>query len=666
MSLKHRKTKKQKRLGPPGSDLSIMLPSDLTNPMKGKDFFKFVNGRWLHTVNVPPYISSYGVSEELERSIQKRVSSIVNNCIIKSKQTEKQATYDKQIEVAVGLVAQSALNAKIQKKSVKTLDTLLSNLRCIRNPDDVARTMGEFAKYKIQGVFWLFSQYENQNHTNYTYTIGIGRVGLPDLSYYKKTAPGKSKTLLKYANLLQTVGKMFDIENLSSIVPLEELLAAAIQKSLTEKSFSMKGSELQTQFSHIPFDSLFDAVGLEGWKTQLFFVDARNWLETLEKMFEYLPIDTWKLLFATEAILHFLPYLPPPFDDLHFSFFRKWLRGQTSKIPQKDLTLLLLQEWMTPFLSKLYVNRFGEAEIKRETGRFVEELVDVAKHRLQETEWLQPATRKEAVEKVQKMILSIGYPDTFAKLEIPTVKSDNLLENLLQLGAWQTSYEISRLGEKRKNQKDWDQPVFAVNAYYYSQSNEMVIPLGSLYWPFYSSTANLGWNYGGLGCILAHEMTHAFDKEGKEYDPDGFPKKWWTPSDNRAYNKKTKSLIQLFSQQTILNHPVSGSLTLSENIADLGGMAIALNALTKRLEKENVSEDERKKAYQQFFLSYAVSWRVKEKPEKTLQSLFLDHHAPPSLRVNLIVSQFDEWYSAFDIQESDPMFLPPEKRIRIF
>jgi putative endopeptidase len=240
------------------------------------------------------------------------------------------------------------------------------------------------------------------------------------------------------------------------------------------------------------------------------------------------------------------------------------------------------------------------------------------------------------------------------------------LENLLQLGAWQTAYEISRLGEKRVNQKDWDEPVFAVNAYYYTQSNEMVIPLGSLYWPFYSSTAPLGWNYGGLGCILAHESTHAFDKEGKEYDPDGFPKKWWTPSDNRAYNKKTKSLIQLFSSQKILDNAVSGSLTLSENIADLGGMAIALDALRKHLEQHKVSEEDCKKAYQQFFLSYAVSWRVKEKPEKTLQSLFLDHHAPPSLRVNLIVSQFDEWYKAFDILETDPMYIPPEKRIRIF
>lgn len=666
MSLKHRQTKKRKRLSPPGSDLLMSLPPDLTNPLKGKDFFRFVNGRWLHTVNVPPYISSYGVSEELERSIQKRLSGIVNSCIAKSKLSEEPSTYDKQIERAVGLVAQSALNAKIQHKSVKSLKNLLANLRCIRDETDIARTMGEFAKYKIQGIFWLFGQYENQNHTNYTYTIGIGRVGLPDLSYYKKTAPGKSKTLLKYANLLQTAGKLLEIDNLSTIIPVEELLAGAIQKSLTEKSLQMKGSDLEKEFPKIPFKTIFETVGINSWKTQCFFVDARNWLETIEKLFRYLPIESWKLLFATQAILHFLPYLPPPFDDLHFSFFRKWLRGQTQKIPQKDLTIVLLQDWMTPFLSKLYVNAFGEPEIKRETGRFVQDLIDVAKHRLQETEWLQPSTRKQAVEKVQRMILSIGYPDTFAKLPVPTVKSDNLLENILKLGEWQTSYEVSRLGEKRSSQKDWDEPVFAVNAYYYSQSNEMVIPLGSLYWPFYSSTAKLGWNHGGLGCILGHEMTHAFDKEGKEYDPDGFPKKWWTPSDNRAYNKKTKSLVQLYSQQTILDHPVSGSLTLSENIADLGGMAIALNALTKRMEKEHVNDDDRKKAYQQFFLSYAVSWRVKEKPEKTLQSLFLDHHAPPSLRVNLIVSQFDEWYTAFDIQESDPMFIPPEKRIRIF
>ena len=639
----------------------MLLPSNLENPLKGKDFFQFVNGKWLHTVRVPPHISSFGVSEELEQSIEKTLDKIVKVCIEKSKQPRKRS-----IEEAVGLVAQSALNRKVQKQSVQTLQSLLLDLRCMRNKEDVARMMGEMAKYKIPGIFWLFGQYENQNKTEYTLTIGIGRVGLPDLSYYKKTAPGKGKTLLQYANLLQTVGKLFGIENLSNVIALEELLAGAIQKSLTEKSIQRKGSELEKEFPKIPFDILFETVGYKSWKTDLFFVDAKNWLEVIQKLFLYLPLDSWKLLFATEILLHFLPYLPPPYDDLHFSFYHKRLRGQTEKVPQKNLTLQILEQWMTPFLSKLYVDLMGNSSEKREIRRLADDLLSSANHRIQTTEWLEASTRREAIEKVKKMIVSIGYPDEFATLPVPTVTADNLLQNLLQLGSWQTAYELSRVGEKRQKQKDGDEPVFAVNAYYYSQSNEMVIPLGSLYWPFYSSTAPLGWNYGGLGCIVAHEMTHAFDKEGKEYDPDGFPKKWWTPADNRAYNKKTKRLVELFNEQTVLNHPVSGSLTLSENIADLGGMAIALETLNTYLETHKVSEEEKIKAYQQFFLSYAVSWRVKEKPEKTLQSLFLDHHAPPRLRVNLIVSQFDEWYKAFAIKESDPLFIAPEKRIRIF
>ena len=667
MSLKNKhkrnKTQKMKHLTP-GSEIPMMLPSDLENSLKGKDFFKFVNGKWLNSVHVPPYISSYGVSEELEQAIQKALRSIVQTCVRKTELDPK--SYSQEICVAVGKLAKSALNPHVQKNSVKSLQILLSDLRCIRDKQDVARMMGELARYKIPGLLWLFGQYENQNKTEFTYTLGVGCVGLPDISYYQKKAPGKSKTLLNYANVLQTVGKHFSIDNLSSVIPLEEMLAGAIEKSLTEKSKTMKGSQLEKEFSDIPFEALFETYGFKNWRTQLFFVDSHNWLETIEKMFRYLPLDSWKLLFATELFLHFLPYLPPPYDDIYFGFFHKRLRGQTEKIPQKELTLFTITDWMTPFISRLYVEEFGEPSIKRNTGLLVKELVEAAKNRLENTNWLADATRKKAIEKVEKMLVSVGYPDTFAKLPVPTAKSDNLLENLLSLGGWQTNYEISRLGEKRKEQKDWDQPIFAVNAYYYSQSNEMVIPLGSLYWPFYSPTAPLGWNYGGLGCILAHEMTHAFDKEGKEYDPDGFPKKWWTPSDNRAYNKKTKSLIQLFSSQKILNHPVSGSLTLSENIADLGGMAIALDALLNYLDSHKISEEERKKAYQQFFISYAVSWRVKEKPEKTLQALFLDHHAPPSLRVNLIVSQFDEWYSAFDITEKDPMFIPPGERIRIF
>jgi predicted metalloendopeptidase len=166
--------------------------------------------------------------------------------------------------------------------------------------------------------------------------------------------------------------------------------------------------------------------------------------------------------------------------------------------------------------------------------------------------------------------------------------------------------------------------------------------------------------------VLCHEITHAFDKEGKEYDPQGFQKRWWTRSDNRNYNKQTKALIQLYSKQRLYGFPVSGKKTVSENIADIGGMGIALDALAKKLDSLKLTAEERKQAYREFFISYAVSWRFKDKKKKRIQALIMDKHAPPFLRVNLVVSQFQEWYDAFDIQPGDTLYLPPEKRISIF
>ena len=194
----------------------------------------------------------------------------------------------------------------------------------------------------------------------------------------------------------------------------------------------------------------------------------------------------------------------------------------------------------------------------------------------------------------------------------------------------------------------------------------MVIPAGILQDPFYDEHRSIAWNLGAIGCVLSHEMTHGFDKEGKEYDPAGFQKRWWTRTDNRNYNLQTKALIELYSKQRISGFPVSGKRTLSENIADLGGMGIALDALHKKLDSIKLTGDERKQMYRDFFTGYATSWRMKDKKKKRIQALIMDRHAPPVLRVNLIVSQFQEWYDAFDVKEGDDLYTPPEKRIRIF
>ena len=663
---RQRQTRKNKQQS--GSvSLTIALPPPLDNNIAGKDFFRYVNAKWLDSVHVPPYISSYGISEEVEEIIKLQIQTIVNGCI---QQSKKPLTTDeneiKKIKRSIGELAQSALSISKQENSIKSLKKILQSFHCLRDMNDVAMTMGELARYKVKGLVWMYGQYENKRNTEYTYTLGVGSVGLPDISYYKKTAPGKGRTLEQYANMLHKVGELLDIPDLSLILSLESVLANAIRTSFGDDEIEVKGANLASHYPEIPFEHFFEGLQLDGWKQQTFFVDSQSWMRTIQKLFRFLPIETWRLLFSVEVILHFLPYLPSPYNDIHFRFFRHTLRGQTERAPVKQVTLNAINDYMTPFISYLYVKEIVPNDLKHSAKIFVDGLLKAAEKRLENIEWLQPATRRLAVEKVAKMNASVAYPDSFEKHTVPKLTVDNLFENLLKLGEWQTKYEMNRLGQKRSNQKDWEEPVFAVNAYYYSEGNEIIIPSGSLYYPFFDKKLPLGWNYGGLGCVLGHEMTHAFDKDGKDFNPDGFEKKWWTSADNRGYNKRTKALVELFDKQKVLGHPVSGTLTLSENIADLGGLAISLDALTHALDSKGVSNEKKKEVYREFFISYAVSWRVKEKPANILQGLFLDYHAPPPLRVNLVVSQFQEWYDAFDIKTTDPMYISPEQRIRIF
>lgn len=670
----HASSLKHKRKIPPKKTrkvprLKVVVPplNHSTRHPPGTDFFNFVNGQWIRSVHVPPYISSYGISEEVEEGIDRQFNSLIKDCVEISKLAEiPSEPYLQKVERFLGNLSHSALNTADQQNSIKSIKKVIQRLDCMRDHNDIAKTMGEISRYKVHGLFWMYGQYSNRRATRYTITIGIGSIGLPDISYYKKTAPGKSRSLLQYSVMLRKISELLDISDMSTVIPIETILANTIEACIGEEDSMMKGSTLLQEYPDIPWESFFEGMGIENWKNVEFTVDSKRWLRAIQKLFRFMSLDQWRLLFSTQIVLHLLRFLPPPYDDIHFEFFRKRFRGQTEKTPQKLLTLDVLDDWATPFISRVYVERLFDKSIKKDAVDFVGELKEAAKQRVLQTEWLQLETRKAASEKIESMMSSVGFPDKFEVLPIPKINPHNLIENILLLGEWRTDYEFNREGEKRVNQRDWDDAVFSVNAYYYEQANEIVIPAGQLYWPFYKTDAPLGWNYGALGCILGHEMTHAFDVNGKEFDPQGQRKKWWSRADNRAYNRRTQQLVTLFNKQKVLGHPVNGTLTLSENISDLGGMAIALDGLLIKLNKMNVSEAQRKEAYRQFFIAYAVSWRVKEKPAKVIQSLFLDRHAPTPLRVNLIVSQFQEWYDAFDIQPSDKAYIPLDERIRIF
>jgi hypothetical protein len=233
------------------------------------------------------------------------------------------------------------------------------------------------------------------------------------------------------------------------------------------------------------------------------------------------------------------------------------------------------------------------------------------------------------------------------------------------MGEESTHSFYTRLGHRYKV---WEEGIYRVNAYYFNENNEIMIPYGTCIEPFYiNSKDSLCYNYGGLGSIIGHELCHGFDEEGKDYNEKGEKKSWWTRSDNTAYNHKTKDLIHLYSKQIVEGKHVDGEKTLSENIADLAGLGISLQALKDSMVMRGVVDmRDVKEEYKKFFISFATSWRTKYRHEKLKSSLGIDNHSPAFLRVNLVVSQFDEWYEAFDIHSDSKLYVAPMNRIRIF
>ena len=649
--MKYQKTRKHKSHG------------GIQNDLCSSDFYQCVNQSWLRSVHVPPYKAAFGVSEEIEQGIEKQLFSIALEC----QQTFRSTQSTQTLPGMIGGLVESVLKTAVQPKNIQALQFHIGRLGCIQTKEDVGKVMGEFCRAHIGTLLRIEGTYLDAQDGKYCLQIRRGTIGLPDKLYYEDDSPGRKQTLHFYKDYLQKVCTRLGLPSVDPAVDAEKKLAPYIlMKKVNETETIKNGSTLEKTYRHIPWKEIFGGFGVNDWKQRVFEIESSEWLSIVNHLFKEEEIAFWQTLFRLELTHHCVAYLPPPFDDYHYEFYRKRLRGQAQKLPQKYLMLEVLAEYATPFLSKLYKENYLSSKFREKTYQFAKEIQEAAIHRLESVEWLQPKTRKAAQEKVKGMLLSIAYPDSFAISPLPTINPDCLIENILSLGIWKTDQEIARLGSTRKNQKGWEDPIFAVNGYYYAENNELIIPAGSLLPPFYQDSKPLGWNYGGLGVIMGHEITHAFDEEGKEYDPEGYRKSWWTSEDKQKFTERTKDIIKVYSKQKVLGHSVDGESTLSENIADLGGLAIALDALNLELETRKVNLGERKEAYRQFFISYAVSWRIKEKPEKQKQGLLVDRHAPTPLRVNLIVSQFQEWYDAFDVKEGSRMYVNPKKRLQIF
>lgn len=641
-----------------GSRSSTPSMDRSTNP--GVDFYKYVNKEWQAHIHLPPYYDSFGVSEEIEEEVR---DSLLHSI-------EKQRREDPTDPVS--MIATSFLHTKSQHNSVVDLQRILNTFDCISDTANVAHSIGALNKIQTSAPISLVVANNAYNVNKCCVYLYEPSLGIPK-QYYDSESRRRNPIMTHYIQLLTALGKRMNIESLESVVAIESemlhVLSEDDELSNIEFIHNLNTyTELCKKYKNIPWGNIMKGWGASEkvYKHACFIVTNPRYFSKLNKMFRDADLETWRTWMRAMTLLSFVEYLPPPFDDMHFELYGRALKGNTEKLPQKFLTLSVLQRYATQDLSKMFVKYDVHTKTKTLATRLVKELLHATLERLDALDWMSIHTKKGAIQKVKSMKFQVAYPDIWdSETEGVAIDPERPLLNIVNLATQDTMHVIDNLAHNRckRTETHWDDGAFEVNAYYYPEGNRIVIPAGILRAPFFDVDRSDAWNLGGIGSVIGHEITHGFDADGRMYDAHGEYASWWTTRDTHTFNILTQKVIDLFDDVEYMGGSVNGTLTLSENLADLGGVAIALQALNNTL---STNAAERKKAYTEFFTSYAVSWRTKDRAKKAKDSLLSDSHAPAQLRVNLVVKQFQEFYEAFGIGPDDEGWVPPEKRIRLW
>lgn len=620
------------------------------------DFYMYVNAHWQKTVKMPSYEDDFGISEEIEHELR----GVLNNALEKHMVANPSS--------GLSHLAKSFLDSSVQENSVHELIHLLNTLDCINSPESFAAAAGYLNNIQCRAPFSFVvnsDYYDSKKCCVYVYE---GTLGMPSKSNYASNT--SNKIINYYRQFLTRLGKLLLVTDLENALTFESGLIPYISNAgeLSDVEYTYNPctiAELEHKYPNIDWRTALLKWGL---KSELvahtkYVITNIKYITHINKLIKGGDYNTLILWMKSAIIINFLKYLPPPYDDIHYEFFGKALRGVDKKLPQRNLTLQVLMKFTPQDLSRIFVDCEVPEQVKHMATRYIKLLKSATLRRIQNLKWMEPSTRSAALKKAAEMRFQVAYPSKWesetAHLEIDSRRP---LNNLLLLSSADTKKMINDLVHLTcmKRPSKWRDGAFEVNAYYYPEGNMMVVPAGILRPPFFDISRSDGWNLGSIGVAISHEITHGFDDDGRVFDADGNYKDWWTSGDERRYRAMSRAVIKLFDGLKYMGGKVNGKLTLNENLADLGGMSIALEALNSILPAD---ESIRAAAYRDFFIGFAVSWRQKDRLKKARQALLLDVHAPPYYRVNMTVRQFEEFYIAFGIKSSDAGYIPVEDRI---
>src|SRR6266487_3461367 len=640
----------------------------------GDDFFLFANGNWIKQTEIPPEYSRWGAFNELIE----RNNDALHTIAEKASQTQVDPKLAPETQKVGDYYASGMDEQAIEAMRTKPLQAELNRIDVIKDRQDL---LAEIAHLHSIGVNAFFNFGAGQDAKDSTRDIAQavqGGLGMPDRDYYTKQDPdmkGKREKYIAHLTKMLTLlgepaGKA--AKDAKKIMALETKLAEAsrtrVQLRDPIKNYNKMGvrqlQDLTPDWNWSDYFKKIDLVepGDINVRQPEFFKAAAN-------SFKSTPIDDWKAYLRWNLINATAPYLSKDFVDEEFDFNERTLRGTQQNKPRWKRVITTEDDEIGEALGKLYVGFYFPPEAKARAIELVNNLKEALADRIKTLDWMDEPTKKEALKKLAAMNVKIGYPDKWLDYSLLQIDRGPFVLNTLRAEKFQADRDLQKIG-KSVDRTDWGMTPPTVNAYYNSNMNEIVFPAGILQPPFFYANADDAVNYGAIGAVIGHEMTHGFDDEGRQFDAKGNLRDWWTPKSAEEFEKRSAAIVQQYNEyEPLPGLHVNGELTQGENIADIGGVKLAYAALQKALDKH--PEERAKKIdgftpEQRFFLPFAAIWRQKIRDEDQKMRLTTDPHSPAQFRVNGPLSDLAEFQKAFGISDGSPMVRSADKRVNIW
>ena len=625
----------------------------------GDNFYTYANGTWAKSTPIPADKSNYGMFTMLDDLSKNRTRTIIDEAA-------------KDPKSKIGMAYNGYLDtAAIEAKGLAPFEPWLSDVRELSSKADYPALVARADRLGIGGPFPAFINLDDKQNDQYILNMTQGGIGMPDRDYYLKTDAKIAETRGKYLEFLTKILTLAGEQNAAprakAILDLETKIARAhwtqVESRDATKTYNkLSIAELQRRAPGFNFRAYLEGVGAKGDQVIVYQPSA---FTGTAKAIQAAPLQVLKDQMLVRSLVDYAAVLPKEIDDTVFAFYGTTLNGTPQQEERWKRAVTFTTGALADDISQIYVQRHFPPETKAAADELVNNVVQAMGRRIDQLSWMQPQTKARAKAKLANFTTKIGYPDQWRDYSALDIRTGDALGNAMRSSEFEHLYQYGKLGGPVRKW-EWFMTPMTINAYANFNMSEIVFPAAILQPPFFDPHADPAINYGGIGAVIGHEISHHFDDQGAKYDENGRLADWWTPEDVKAFEAAGKSLIAQYDQYEIFpGSKVQGALTLGENIGDLAGLTIAHDAWKHSLGGQEAPVIDGTTGEQRFYLGWAQVWRRNYREANLRQRLITDPHSPSEQRT-WIVRNLDPWYQAFDVQTGQKMYVSPEQRVRIW